>query len=182
MKRRVFYSFHYQKDNWRVSQIRNIGAIEGNKIATDNEWEEVKRQGDLAIRYWINENLENRSCLIVLIGEETSTRKWVLYEIEEAWNRGMGVLGVYIENLKDNKGNFSQRGKNPFEKFNFQDDSFIPFSCIVPILDPEKFEMESFFTDLGGNSSYNIIGKNLEQYIEKAIEKRKGLGNIIKNV
>lgn len=35
MARRVFYSFHYVPDNWRVSQVRNIGAIEDNKPAKD---------------------------------------------------------------------------------------------------------------------------------------------------
>lgn len=24
-----FYSFHYAPDNWRASQVRNIGAVEG---------------------------------------------------------------------------------------------------------------------------------------------------------
>ncbi len=35
MARRVFYSFHYVPDCWRTSQVRNIGAIEGNKPASD---------------------------------------------------------------------------------------------------------------------------------------------------
>ena len=30
MARRVFYSFHYQPDNWRAAMVRNIGSIEGN--------------------------------------------------------------------------------------------------------------------------------------------------------
>ena len=29
MARRVFFSFHYQRDIWRVNQIRNIGEIVG---------------------------------------------------------------------------------------------------------------------------------------------------------
>ncbi len=24
----VFYSFHYERDNWRVQQVRNIGSID----------------------------------------------------------------------------------------------------------------------------------------------------------
>ena len=31
MARKCFYSFQYKPDNWRVSKIRNIGTIEGNK-------------------------------------------------------------------------------------------------------------------------------------------------------
>jgi hypothetical protein len=44
-KRQVFYSFHYKPDSWRVSQVRNIGAIEGNKPAPDNDWETISKTG-----------------------------------------------------------------------------------------------------------------------------------------
>ena len=85
MKRQVFYSFHYKNDVMRVAQIRNIGAIEGNKPVSENEWEEVKKKGNQAIEKWIDDNMQNRSCVIVLVGEETSNRQWVKYEIEKAW-------------------------------------------------------------------------------------------------
>lgn len=50
MPKKVFFSFHYKLDNWRVGQIRNIGAIEGSPAATDNDWETVKKGGDAAIQ------------------------------------------------------------------------------------------------------------------------------------
>ena len=28
MARRVFFSFHYKADNWRASQVRNMGEAE----------------------------------------------------------------------------------------------------------------------------------------------------------
>ena len=84
MKRQVFYSFHYENDVMRVQQIRNIGAIEGNAPVSANEWEQVKRNGDSAIKRWIDQNMQNRSCVIVLIGESTASRQWVKYEIEKA--------------------------------------------------------------------------------------------------
>ena len=37
----------------RVSQIRNIGVIEGNCPVSDNEWEEVKKGGESAIKQWM---------------------------------------------------------------------------------------------------------------------------------
>ena len=104
MARRVFYSFHYVKDNWRASQVRNIGAIEGNEPVKDNDWETVKRGGDKAIEKWINDQLNGRSCTIVLIGNETAGRKWIKYEIEKSWNDGKGLFGIYIHNLKDKDG------------------------------------------------------------------------------
>jgi len=44
--RYAFYSFHYEPDNWRAAQVRQMGVIEGNQPARDNDWEEVKRGGE----------------------------------------------------------------------------------------------------------------------------------------
>ena len=78
-KRQVFYSFHYSRDNWVASQIRNIGVVEGNKPVSDNDWEEVANKGDESIKRWIDSQMNMRSCLIVLVGAETASRKWVKY-------------------------------------------------------------------------------------------------------
>ncbi len=55
MARRAFFSFHYKPDNWRVSQVRNMGVIEGNRPATDNDWETITRSGDATIERWIDD-------------------------------------------------------------------------------------------------------------------------------
>lgn len=99
-KRQVFYSFHFDNDVMRVQQIRNIGALEDNKPVSTSEWEEVKRKGESSIKKWIEDNMSSRSCVVVLIGEETANRKWVQYEIRKAWENGKGLLGIYIHNLK----------------------------------------------------------------------------------
>lgn len=101
IKRKVFYSFHYENDVFRAAQIRNIGTIEGNEPVSENDWEEVKREGDEAIKKWIDKNMQNRTCLIVLVGSDTANRPWVQYEIKHAWERKMGIFGIYIHNIKD---------------------------------------------------------------------------------
>lgn len=174
MKRKVFFSFHYQKDNWRVQQVRNMGVIEGNTIATPNNWETIARKGDEAIKNWIDQHLMGCSCLVVLIGEETSNRKYVLYEIESAWNCGMGVLGIYIDGLKDKESRISRRGNNPFTKFKFQ--NFL-LNFDVPILDPNNY---GFLRKLTSQDAYEIIEDNLKEYIEKAINYRKNKPPIFK--
>ena len=58
MARKCFYSFHYKKDNWRVSQVRNIGAVEGSKTVKDNNWEKVTKGGDKKIKEWIDEQMK----------------------------------------------------------------------------------------------------------------------------
>ena len=83
-KRQVFISFDYDRDVLRVAQVRNMGALEGNTLISSNEWEQIKKGGDAAIKNWIDTNMQNRSCLIVLIGEKTHESRWVRYEIQTA--------------------------------------------------------------------------------------------------
>ena len=115
MARRAFYSFYYKDDNWRAATVRSIGAIEGNKPATDNDWEAVTKKGDDAIKNWIIDQLFGRSCTVVLVGTSTANRKWINYEIIKSWNEKMGVVGIYIHGLKDSAALISAQGANPFD-------------------------------------------------------------------
>lgn len=161
MGRRVFYSFHYDKDSWRASQIRNIGKLDGNNPIKDNNWEEIKKGGDKAIKNWINKQLKKRSCTIVLIGEKTDGRKWIKYEIKKTWELGKGILGIKIHNLKDKDGKQSFEGKNPFDDFTYNDTNF---SNIVKCYNP-PFSTSKY--------TYNYIKENIEDWVEKAIKTRK---------
>jgi hypothetical protein len=162
MPRKCFYSFHYVPDNWRASQVRNIGAIEGNSPASDNDWESVKKGGDAAIQKWIDDQLSGRSCAIVLIGAETAGRKWINYEIGKAWNDGKGVVGIYIHNLKNSAGQNSSKGKNPFVGFTMKKDS-ADLSTLVKAYDPP-------FTD--SSQVYGHISANLSAWVEEAVKIR----------
>lgn len=162
MTRRVFYSFHYVPDNWRVSQVRNIGAIEDNKPAKDNDWETVTKGGDKAIEKWIAEQMDGRSCMVVLIGSETANRKWINHEISKAWKDGKGVLGVHIHKLKNSDGKSSTKGTNPFD-YVFLESNGEKLSTVVKTYDPP----ETSSTDV-----YAHIKANLESWIEAAIASR----------
>lgn len=160
MTRRVFYSFHYSNDNWRASQVRNIGSVEGNKPATDNDWEAVKRGGDEAIKRWINGQMNGKSAVVVLVGEKTAGRKWIKHEIKKAWESGKGLIGICIHNLKDGSGNQSREGRNPFEDITLNGKKL---STIVSLKNPPY---------LGSQTVYNYIGENLERWIKEAVETR----------
>lgn len=162
MARKVFYSFHYIPDNWRASQVRNIGAIEGNSPASDNDWESVKRGGDTAIQRWIDTQLEGRTCAVVLIGSETAGRKWINYEIKKAWGDGKGVLGIHIHNLKNSSGQQSSKGANPFSGFTLNNGA-TSFSSVVKTYDPTGYD---------SSSVYAQIKDNLAAWVEEAIRIR----------
>lgn len=120
MARRVFFSFHYQRDIFRVSQVRNSGITKGSYdqsgFIDHADWESLERQGDEAIKRWINSQLNGASVTVVLIGAETFDRPWVNYEIQQSYSDGKGMLGIYIDQLKDPRtGLADYRGRNPFE-------------------------------------------------------------------
>jgi len=110
----VFYSFHYERDAWRVQQIINMGALEGQTILNPQEWEEVKRKGDAAIEKWISDQMTYKSAVVVLIGSQTSTRPWVRREIAKAWDDKRSLVGIRIHGLADSNRYTDTSGANPF--------------------------------------------------------------------
>ena len=163
MARKVFYSFHYVPDNWRVATVRSIGSVEENKPASDNDWETVVGGGEVAIEKWIDSQMQGRSCAVVLVGEKTAGRKWINYEISKAWNKGMGVVGIRIHGLKNKDGYISNRGGNPFDHVTFSGTK-AKLSTVVKCYNPQ-----------GSNSKerYAWISKYLEAAIDEAIRIRK---------
>jgi len=76
-------------------------------------WEKAKRKGNSEIKRLIDAGLPRTGVTAVLIGSETASRPWVAYEIEKSIERGNGLLGVRIHNIKDQVGQRSQRGRTP---------------------------------------------------------------------
>lgn len=118
MVKKVFFSFHYEKDNWRVNVVRKHWLTKPDTESAGYidtvEWEKVKRKGDDAIKKWILNNLHGTSVTVVLIGTETSDRRWVRYEIKESRKKGKGIVGIYIHNIKDQKQKTCPQGNNRF--------------------------------------------------------------------
>lgn len=103
MPRKVFFSFHYD-DVTRVNVVRNSDQItrrytKAARFHDKSLWEEVKKQGPLAIKRMINGGLDGSSVTCVLIGSETWLRPWVRYEIVKSLARGNGILGVRIHDV-----------------------------------------------------------------------------------
>lgn len=147
--KKVFFSFHYELDNWRVQQIRNIEVVKnkGQRIFKPNQWETIKRKGDSFIENWINNQMKQCDCVIVLIGEQTHTRKWVKYEVKRAEQLKKPVFGIFIHHLKDSGGKTTKKGK---KIFNIQ--------CYEP----------------NPKDAYQDIRNNLESWINQTITESKG--------
>ena len=155
-KRQVFFSFHYNNDNWRAGQIRNMGKVDSSSTFSDNDWEEVKEKTESKIK----EQLNKRSCLVVLIGKETANRKWINYEIEKAYELNKGIVGIYIHKLENSLGEQDERGNNPFDYLTLKGEKF---SKYVKCFD-SNYSLSK--------NVYNDIKDNIEALIEYGIENK----------
>jgi hypothetical protein len=155
MARSSFLSFHYQRDFWRVQQIRNIGALDNQQILPAQDWESVQAQGDAAVEKWIDKQMNYKAAVIVLIGAETSTRKFVKYEIRRAWQMKKPMLGIYINGLKDSNGKTDVKGRNPFDQFKFSD-SPKTYADYVPCFTPTGVTSDQVYADIKNNLTYWI--------------------------
>ena len=105
MARNVFFSFHYDNDVQRAFVVRQSWVTKPNRTASGvidrADFESIKRNGDAAIKRWIDNQLIGTSVTVVLIGAETLQRPFVKYEIEQSIIRGNGILGVFVHNIRD---------------------------------------------------------------------------------
>ena len=161
MARRVFFSFHFDNDAWRAGQVRNMGSLEGNEPVSDNDWEEVKKGGDAAIEKWIEGQLKGRSCVVVLIGSKTSSRKWIKHEIIEGWNSGKGVVGIHVHGLKGSDGKTAAKGSNPFSAISMKNGGTL--ADHVSAHDPTRSDSAK---------TYDVIKANLANWVEDAVASR----------
>jgi hypothetical protein len=136
-----------------------MGAIEGNRPCSDNDWESIAKGGDAAIKKWIADQMDGKSCVVVLIGANTAGRKWINHEIIEGWDAGKGVLGVHVHSLLDNSQQQCSKGRNPFDQIGYGS-SGKKLSSIAKVYDPPY----SIST-----SVYRYIKDNLADWVEEAV-------------
>lgn len=158
----VFYSFHYERDANRVSLIRNMGAVEGQRILNSQEWESVKRGGSQAIANWIDEQMKYKTAVVVLIGAETADRPWVQYEIEKAWDDRKPLLGIRIHGLADMGNGSDFQGRNPFLRL--QKRSI--FDPSIPIFDPT---VTSWDGRINTQATYRKLKEYLNFWVEQGV-------------
>lgn len=132
MARRVFFSFHYDRDVWRAGQVRNSNLLQASDLygfIDSAESQSLEVQGASAIKGWISGQMEYTSVTAILIGAETADRPWVLHEIAESWNRGNGILGIRIHNIKDQHSQTDTAGQNPLDRFKLSGGTILASVC-----------------------------------------------------
>ncbi len=160
MAKTVFYSFHYERDVKRVQLVKNINALEGQPVLNSQAWEDKRRAGAKAIQNWIDEQMKYKKAVIVLIGQETATRPWVIYEIEKAWKDKKPLLGVRIHGLSS-MGSVDRAGADPFEV------ATGPYN--VPVFDPT---IRDYSGRINSQATYGQLTANLESWSSLGVVRR----------
>jgi hypothetical protein len=154
--RTVFYSFHYNRDVFRVQLVRNIGAIDGSPALGGQEWETVRRKAKSAVVEWIDKQMAYKRAVVVLIGQETASRDWVKYEIEKAWNAKKPLVGVHIHGLSS-MGTVDSKGANPFDA--------VDGVTGVPVFDPTKVD---YLGKIDTQATFNYLRDWLPTWVDQA--------------
>lgn len=101
MTRRAFFSFEYS-DVQRAMIVRNSWVTKEHSargFVDAAAFEKLQRVGDAAVKRWIDQQLENTSVTVVLVGAKTCDSKWVKYEIEESKRRRNGLIGIDVSKV-----------------------------------------------------------------------------------
>lgn len=160
MAKSVFFSFDYDRDNWRVQQVLNMGAVEGGAAFTPQDWESVRFKTDAAIEKWIHEQMAWTRAVIVLVGRQTAESRWVRHEIAKAWDDKRPLVGVRIHGLKNSDQKVDVAGDNPFKKVTLQGGGTV--GDYVTLHDP----VGSVSTEVHAS-----IKRNLESWVANAYKR-----------
>lgn len=132
MARRVFFSFHYDRDVRRVVQVRNSWVVrakgEAQPFYDKAEFEEAKKRAG-GIEKWIEEQMKNTSVTAVLYGAQTYDREWVRHELKRSHELKKGILAIDIHGVKDPQHGADVQGKNPLDYWHItQNGAEVPLS------------------------------------------------------
>lgn len=108
IRRHVFISHHHADDE-KVDQLTDLLTRAGSDVRNssvrmkpENQRRlEEGRVKDETIRRLLRMKISWASTMVVLIGDETHTRPWVDWEINEAARQGKRIVGVYLHGGTD---------------------------------------------------------------------------------
>jgi antiphage defense system Thoeris ThsB-like protein len=123
MARRTFFSFHYQPDVSRAWIVRNSWMTKPDRddagFFDSSVFECKQRESDDVLKRFLRDGLGNTSVTCVLVGAETTLRRWVRYELFQSFIRGNGILAARIHGLANLDRKLSAAGSNPLADIAF---------------------------------------------------------------
>ena len=91
----IFLSYEYRHDAARAQAVRAAWLAQGGTATLES----AQASSDLAIKQWIDHQLEVATVTIVLMSAYTASSRWVKYEIERTKALGKGLLGIDVSGM-----------------------------------------------------------------------------------
>lgn len=94
----IFIS-HHGKDDEHVQRLKTRLKDEGYDVrnsSVDSTKHQDVRPSDKEIAKDLSDGINWAGTFICLVGEQTHSRSWVNYEIEEAYKQGKPIVGIYM--------------------------------------------------------------------------------------
>lgn len=104
-KRKHLFISHHHKDDAEVTKLTNLITGKGYDIRnssvrmkpSNQQRMEKKMVSDKVIERILRMKISWASTVVVLIGSDTHSRKWVNWEIDKANEQGKRIVGVFLQ-------------------------------------------------------------------------------------
>ena len=169
MARRTFFSFHYGPDVTRAWVVRNSwvtkvaqGERDDAGFFDSSVFEAKQRESDDTLKRFLLEGLKNTTVTCVLVGAETTLRRWVRYEILRSFMRGNGLLAIRIHTIAGLDKRTCPVGPNPFDDLAFvvENDRLgfteYPSKGWKPARDGDSVPLDDVTYQLGGRTNHTL--------------------------
>src|SRR5438067_13409772 len=108
-KRLHAFISHYRKDDSGIDKLTNLlngrgYDVRNSSIRANPDNQERLNKGlvkEETIRRLLRMKISWAGKVIVLIGKDTHTRRWVNWEIEQAHKQGKHIVGVFVQGGTD---------------------------------------------------------------------------------
>ncbi|MFT4560922.1 MAG: hypothetical protein ACI9BW_000660 [Gammaproteobacteria bacterium] len=118
----LFLAYNDECDSARANHVRKqvLGSgrykVEGYSPFTT--WSKTNSGSSIEqIENSIQDGLKRSIATLVLIGPDSAANRWIRYAIEQSYTAKNPMLGLYINDLPDERGKKSIADVNPFERF-----------------------------------------------------------------
>ena len=120
--KKIFVSYYYDADSRYKNMLKAWSENEKFNIEFDDVSADVgiKSESDASLKRVLSRKIRDADVLLVLIGERTHRRHWVLWEVEKAVELGRRIVVVKIKSTYESPKELLGVGAKWAKSFDFQ--------------------------------------------------------------
>ncbi len=98
----IFIS-HHHRDEEKIPVLKRLLRMRGNTVRDSSIYSDRpnRARSERYIKHLLGKRIGWAGKIIIMIGKDTHTRKWVDWEIERAHRKDKQIIGMYIDGCED---------------------------------------------------------------------------------